>query len=473
MSTSTASPTSSTRACSTAGCRRSPIPARCGSPAGSAPWRASSATPRKSTTSASRSTKRCAGSKASTSPITGRCGGCSPACIAISAPRSWSIAIPCRRPPAPRTSGRAPMSCSATATAQAASPVVAEVVEADAARLRLCGQPQQALCRRLHHRALRQPGGRAARHPARDQPRALHGRAPLRALGIVCDGSPANSNCWPTGSPTFRSRSCGRTAPPRNRRLRRDEWLAAQEKGPLTLQERPKSREETPKEGDGNARSSLATALQQYTPRSHKTQVLLTYSFTVSPMLSCKLCRAALREAAPQPEPNAITTSAQSAYASCRNLPTKAAAATPSKSFDCEIPIKSARRGGRGARADDCGGQHSSLLEGQGWNPMTAIDFAAFVDELATVSGEAILPFFRTALGVEDKAHGGGFDPVTAADRAAETVDARADQADLSRPTASSARNSAPSAPTPNMSGCSIRSTAPSPSSAACRPGAR
>ena len=29
---------------------------------------------------------------------------------------------------------------------------------------------------------------------------------------------------------------------------------------------------------------------------------------------------------------------------------------------------------------------------------MTAIDFAAFVNELATVSGETILPFFRTAL---------------------------------------------------------------------------
>jgi len=32
---------------------------------------------------------------------------------------------------------------------------------------------------------------------------------------------------------------------------------------------------------------------------------------------------------------------------------------------------------------------------------MTAIDFAAFVDELATVSGETIRPFFRSALGVE------------------------------------------------------------------------
>jgi myo-inositol-1(or 4)-monophosphatase len=51
---------------------------------------------------------------------------------------------------------------------------------------------------------------------------------------------------------------------------------------------------------------------------------------------------------------------------------------------------------------------------------MTAIDFAAFVDELAAVSGETIRPFFRSALGVENKAVSGGFDPVTAADRAAE-----------------------------------------------------
>jgi myo-inositol-1(or 4)-monophosphatase len=53
---------------------------------------------------------------------------------------------------------------------------------------------------------------------------------------------------------------------------------------------------------------------------------------------------------------------------------------------------------------------------------MTAIDFAAFVDELAGVAGETIRPFFRTALGIENKSLSGGFDPVTAADRAAETV---------------------------------------------------
>ncbi len=51
---------------------------------------------------------------------------------------------------------------------------------------------------------------------------------------------------------------------------------------------------------------------------------------------------------------------------------------------------------------------------------MAAVDFGAFIDELATVSGEAIRPFFRTALSVEDKSRGGVFDPVTAADRAAE-----------------------------------------------------
>ena len=52
---------------------------------------------------------------------------------------------------------------------------------------------------------------------------------------------------------------------------------------------------------------------------------------------------------------------------------------------------------------------------------MTAIDFTSFVDQLATASGDTILPFFRTALTVENKKVG-GFDPVTAADRAAENA---------------------------------------------------
>jgi myo-inositol-1(or 4)-monophosphatase len=52
---------------------------------------------------------------------------------------------------------------------------------------------------------------------------------------------------------------------------------------------------------------------------------------------------------------------------------------------------------------------------------MTAIDFTAFIEQLATVSGETILPFFRTALAVDNKDRN-AFDPVTAADRAAENA---------------------------------------------------
>ncbi len=52
---------------------------------------------------------------------------------------------------------------------------------------------------------------------------------------------------------------------------------------------------------------------------------------------------------------------------------------------------------------------------------MSLIDFSQFVNELATRSGQAILPFFRSAISAENKAVG-GFDPVTEADRAAEAV---------------------------------------------------
>ncbi len=53
---------------------------------------------------------------------------------------------------------------------------------------------------------------------------------------------------------------------------------------------------------------------------------------------------------------------------------------------------------------------------------MTAVDFAVFVERLARVSGEVILPFFRSAIGAEDKSRGGSFDPVTEADRGAEAA---------------------------------------------------
>jgi myo-inositol-1(or 4)-monophosphatase len=53
---------------------------------------------------------------------------------------------------------------------------------------------------------------------------------------------------------------------------------------------------------------------------------------------------------------------------------------------------------------------------------MTAVDFAAFVERLANTAGEAVLPFFRTMIGVEDKSRGQKFDPVTAADHAGEAA---------------------------------------------------
>ena len=53
---------------------------------------------------------------------------------------------------------------------------------------------------------------------------------------------------------------------------------------------------------------------------------------------------------------------------------------------------------------------------------MGLIDFKHFVNELATLSGQAILPFFRTSIASEDKSRGGAFDPVTEADRASEAT---------------------------------------------------
>jgi len=95
---------------------------------------------------------------------------------------------------------------------------------------------------------------------------------------------------------------------------------------------------------------------------------------------------------------------------------------------------------------------------------VTVIDFTAFIGRLRPPRGN-ILPFFRTSLSIDNKSNSHDFDPVTEADRAAEAVDAADDQGQFFPSTALSARNSAASAKTPNMSGCWIRSTAPNPSS--------
>lgn len=54
---------------------------------------------------------------------------------------------------------------------------------------------------------------------------------------------------------------------------------------------------------------------------------------------------------------------------------------------------------------------------------MSLIDFSKFVNKLADVSGQAILPFFRASFTqTENKSKEGLFDPVTEADRAAEAA---------------------------------------------------
>jgi myo-inositol-1(or 4)-monophosphatase len=53
---------------------------------------------------------------------------------------------------------------------------------------------------------------------------------------------------------------------------------------------------------------------------------------------------------------------------------------------------------------------------------VTVIDFTAFIERLATASGETILPFFRTSLSIDNKNTGHDLDPVTEADRGAEAV---------------------------------------------------
>jgi len=67
-------------------------------------------------------------------------------------------------------------------------------------------------------------------------------------------------------------------------------------------------------------------------------------------------------------------------------------------------------------------GQLFATAEVQQGERMTAVDFSRFVERLGKAAGDAILPFFRTALTIENKEGRGAFDPVTAADRAAENA---------------------------------------------------
>ena len=91
----------------------------------------------------------------------------------------------------------------------------------DAAQPGLFGEPQQALCGRLHHRALRQPG----RRPARDQleiNRALYMDERRFERSPSFGGLAADLETLPSGSAPCRSRSCDPIAPPPSRRAPAD-----------------------------------------------------------------------------------------------------------------------------------------------------------------------------------------------------------------------------------------------------------
>ena len=53
-------------------------------------------------------------------------------------------------------------------------------------------------------------------------------------------------------------------------------------------------------------------------------------------------------------------------------------------------------------------------------------ELLAFGHDMADLTGKAIIPYFRTALSVDNKAANGNYDPVTKADRAAERIIAKA-----------------------------------------------
>ena len=55
-------------------------------------------------------------------------------------------------------------------------------------------------------------------------------------------------------------------------------------------------------------------------------------------------------------------------------------------------------------------------------NPVSTSDFLEFAQRTARSAGAAILPHFRAALDIEDKGGARGYDPVTVADHAAESV---------------------------------------------------
>ena len=146
------------RGCSQAGCRASPIPARCGWPAVSAPSRAWSATARRSIASGFRVDDALARIEALYKPyhralrrLINKAHQAFGTVIVVDCHSMPSVGVSRDEPRRPDMviGDRYGTSCAAAAARHG---------RGNHDRARLFGRAQQALCRRLHHRALRQSG---------------------------------------------------------------------------------------------------------------------------------------------------------------------------------------------------------------------------------------------------------------------------------------------------------------------------
>ena len=192
---------SSIRGCSQGGCRASPIRDRCGWPAVSAPSRAWSATARKSIASGFRVDDALARIEALYKPyhralrrLINKAHQAFGTVVVVDCHSMPSIGVSRDEPRRPDVviGDRYGTSCARAAARHG---------RGDHEPARLFGRTQQALCRRLHHRALRQSGQRTAHHPARTQPRDLHGRAAARTQRRASRRWPRISPRWPTRWP--------------------------------------------------------------------------------------------------------------------------------------------------------------------------------------------------------------------------------------------------------------------------------
>ena len=157
-----------------------------------------------------------AGSKRSTSRTIARCAACSAAHQRFGA----AVLIDCHSMPSVGVSREEPRRPDIVIGDRYGTSCVAAAARhhrADHDAARLFGRPQQTLCRRLHHRALRQSGQRIACNPARTQSRDLHGRAAARTRAAISRRSPKISPALADALAESRSATSARSRPPPNK----------------------------------------------------------------------------------------------------------------------------------------------------------------------------------------------------------------------------------------------------------------